>query len=994
MTRTALVLLVVSATLLVHAPLCAQPLIRPFTFVIPSGDTARSSWLPSMPEEIAGSRGLVRVGSGGHLEFADGTPARFVGVTVTYTACFPDSSSAIAVAARLQKLGVNLVRFLYFDFHNWSGASVLAAGNRSDTLSPAQMRRLDWFLYQLSLRGIHAHFVLKSRNAPRSEDGVPSASTFYNYGQHLQFFSEPMRAMQRRAITALMTHRNEYTGMRYADDPVIALLTVVDQASPWYFWMVDYLNERASIMSAEHSKLIDSLFSRHLERRYGTSARLAEVWREGIATVGPNLVLNPGFESYTDNWELTSLEGTQASLVVVQGPDVPQGAGSNSLRVVVRATTGAEGRIYLQQNGVPVRRDGIYRVRFRAKTDTAEGRPLRLSMFSGMPPYGTLGLDTTVALTTAWQTYETTFRAFASDSLASIVRFYIGRSAGDVFLDEIEIRESGREGVFAGESLEARNIERAKYSAAWRLPRQRAVDLAQFYDSVGRAYYAEMIAHLRSLGVRAPIAGTNNASSSVDARAQASFDFTSESAVWDYLSARPGLTYSDSTWVIRQYSVLAYRDQKIPEFSRVAIAGKPFIAEGYGHIYPNRNRAEMMLYLPAYASLHDWDGAYLYTYTVSGVEMGTRRRTIKDDFYQVADDPSVAALLPQFSAIMRNRWISPANRTVEISYDSAELRDLPINVAVTHNNSFNTDGALSPVMTMVHGVRIRTFDAARHMTSGDYYFTVPEDDNIASDTREIVRDATKGTMTVNTPFAQGGSGALGKVSALTTGDLSVAWIEGSANTTYLWTSLDSNALDSARRSLLTITTRSLNEGAIWQYGDSSLGKNWGVGPTQLESVTLGLNFDTGADSLHLLPLDTVGRPVGRAISASRSGSAWRVVLDLGAEKTPWFGVRQFFSGDVTTGVEYDAAASLLSAGEIGPMPVVDRSSLEVRAAGAVGVEARIVDALGREVRRLPGMRGPRARFAIDAASLPAGTYLLELSSEGTRLVRRFVVADH
>jgi hypothetical protein len=991
MKRAALLLCLVAMTSLAQRQVVAQPLMRPFTFVIPNGDSTRSAWLPSLPEEIAGSRGFVRVGSGGHLEHGDGTPARFVGVSLTTTACFPDSAAAIVVAMRLAKLGVNIVRFVNFDYHNWNGASVLAAGNRSDTLSPTQMKRLDWFLHQLRARGIHAHFVLKSRNAPRSDDGVPGAATVYNSGQQLQFFSEPMRAMQRRMLSALMTHRNQYTGLRYADDPAIALLTIVDQASPWYFWTVDYLNERAGILSAEHSQLIDSLYAEFLARRYGTTEALRPAYREGIDAPGPTIARNGGFESFDDDWSLTTGEGAQANLVVVQGTDVQPGAGANALRVVVRATTGAEGRIYLEQTGIPVRRDGIYRVRFSAKTDTAVGRPLRLYLFRGTAPYSTLGLDTTVTLTTSWQTFETTFRAFATDSLASIFRFYIGRSAGDVYLDGIEFVESGREGLYAGESLETRSVGRARFNAAWRFSRRRATDLGEFYDSLGRSYYTSMTAHLRSLGVRAPIAGTNSTSSSVDARAQSAFDFTSESASWDFNSARPGLPYSDSTWVIRQYSVLASRDQKIPELARVAIAGKPFIAEGYAHVYPNRNRAEMMLYLPAYASLHDWDGAYLYSYTTTGTEIGTRQRAMKDDFYQIANDPAVAALLPQFSAIMRRRWIAPAKRTVEISYDSAELRDLPVNYAVSHNNGFNTDGALQNVMTMVHGVRIASFDAPRHMTSGDYYFTVPEDDQIASDTREIVRDATKGTMVVNTPCAQGGSGRLGDVATLATDDLSVSWINGAAHATYLWTSLDEDALDTARRSLLTITTRSLNEGAIWQFGDSSLGRNWGMGPTQLESVTLGLNFHTAADSLELLPLDSTGAPVGRAIVATRAGDSWRVVVDLGEERTPWFGVRQVFDGALT-GAGDEPALATLAAGELGPMPVVGRSSLQVRSSASAPIDARIVDALGRQALRLPTAQGPAARLSIDAATLAPGAYLLEVSSAGSRIVRRFVVA--
>ncbi|MBC8145483.1 MAG: carbohydrate binding domain-containing protein [bacterium] len=979
------------ATLIAAPHLSAQPLIRPFTFVPTPGDSTLSAWLPSLPPGAAGSHGFVRSNASGHLEFTDGTPARFTGVSLLAAACFPDSTSAIAIAARLQKHGVNLVRFVNIDYNNFNSASVLATGTKSDSLSAAQMKRLDWFLHHLRARGIYAHLVLKSRNAPRRDDGVWGWDSVYNSGQTHQFISAPMRSMQQRVITKLLSHANQYTGLRYADDPAIALMTITDQASPWYFWTIDYLNERSGIMSHGHSRMLDSLYSIHLQRRYGGTPVLRTAYYEGIRSVAPNSVANPGFESFTDSWELVVGEAAQASLVVVQGTDAAPGEGPNSLRVAVRATPGNESRIYLQQSGLKFRTDGIYRVRFRAKTDTAAGRPMRIYMFRNAPPYYGLGFDTTVSVTTAWQTYEVTMRSTATDSVAGTLRFYIGRSLGDIFLDGIEIQETGREGVLPGEAIEARNMVRPRFSAAWRYARRRAVDLADFYDSLGRTYYRDMTAHLRSLGVRVPIAGTNQTSGISDTRTQSEFDFTSESASFDFNGARPGMSYSDSTWVIRQYSILTFRDSKIPEFSRSAIVGKPFIAEAYGHAYPNRNRAEMMLYMPAYASLHDWDGAYLYYYTTSSTEFATRRRAIKDEFYQVANDPSVTALLPQFAAIMRNRWIAPATRTIELEYDSSETRDLPINYYISASNNYNTDGSMSNVVNMVHAVRIKTFDAERHMTGSDYYFTVPEDDKIESDTREIVRDITRGTMSVNTPFAQGGSGALGNVSILETSDLGVSWIDGAQHATYLWTTLDSNRLDSSRRSLLTITTRSVNEGAAWQFGDSSLGKVWGTGSTQLESVRLGLNFYTDADSLYLIPLDSSAQPTLRRIPAVRSGDSWRVVVDLGTEATPWFGVQQIFTPASTTHSPHESSRSLTTVGDIMPMPVTQRSTLNVSTGATSSITARVYDALGRNIMHQL-LTGPRAVGSLVAARLVPGAYTVVINVDGRRESRRFIVA--
>jgi hypothetical protein len=977
--------------LLFSLPLAAQPLVDPFAFVIPSNDSTTSQWLPSMPREIAGSHGFVRASAGGHLEFEDGVPVRFFGVGMQGSACFPDSATAVTMAAHLAKLGVNLVHFDYFDYHNSDGASTLAPGQRSDTLSASQMKRLDWFLHQLRMHGIYSHLVLKSRGGPRRDDGVPGWDSTYGNGQYITFHSEPFQRVQRTYLTKLLGHLNPYSGRRYADDPSIALMTIVDQLSPYSLWVGDYLNMRSGVLSYSHSRLLDTMFSDFLRRRHGSTAGVRAAYREGIAGTGPELLKNPGFELFTDNWELTVGEGALASSVIVSGPDVAEGA--NSLRLAIRRVNGTESRIILDQEGFPMVRNGIYRLSFKARTDTAAGRQLRVQLFRSSP-YAALGADTTVTLTTAWQTYSVTFRSTVDDSLTTTIRFSAGKTLGDVLLDGVHLVATGREGLGAGESLEAFNIERAKFRDTPKIAWNRMIDLAAFYDSLARAYYGGMRSHLRSLGVRVPVAATNQTQSSADIWVQSELDFTSELATWDGNFARPGLPYSDSTWVIRNYSILDARDQKITEMARAAVVGKPFIAEGYGHAYPNAHRTEMMLYLPAYLSLQDWDGGYLYRYANSQTELGDRRRALKDDFWGIAGDPSVLALMPQASAIIRNHWIRPAEREIAIQHDTADLAALPITYYA--RGSFEIDGSFDNVSTMINRVRIGSFNAPRHYTASDYYVTIPENDRIESDTKEILRDVTKGVMTVNTSHAQGGSGRLGLLASMKTDNVSTSWIKGAAHTTWLWTSLDTTPLVRAGRSLLTISTRSLNTGALWQFGDSSIGKNWGTAPTMLESVTLGLNFTTDADTLRIHPLDSTGRPSGRVVEATRAtGGTLRVTLDLSTEQTPWFGVEQIFARiDSTTGVrENYGIAARIAVGEASPNPATTTTMIPVELpAGEPILSARLYDPLGDLVLEIPAHRAVTGSLVIDVAGLAPGVHICVVRiGEGT-FARKIVVA--
>ncbi|MBS1911976.1 MAG: carbohydrate binding domain-containing protein [Bacteroidetes bacterium] len=971
----------------------AQPLVDSFPFTIPSYDSTYSDWLPAMPVQDVDSLGFLHTSPDGHLAWADGSRARFVGANLIASACFPDSATAILAAGHMRKLGINMVRFVYFDYHNSDGATTLAPGNRSDSLSPSQMKRLDWFLYQLRRNGIHVHFVLKARNGPRRDDGVPGWDSTYNYGQYITYFSEPMQAMQRRYMAKLFTHLNPYTAKRYADDPEIALVTITDQNSIYDAWINDRLNQRAGYLSFYHSRLLDTLFTGFLVRRHGTTANLKAAYWEGSHTLGPNTVKNPGFESFTDNWNLNVGEGAQASPVIIQGPEVAPGQGTSSLRVVVRKVNGTESRLYLDQQGVAVHRNGVYHLQFRAKTDSASGRQIHIVLMRGSAPNDNFGLNELPMLTNAWQTFDFTFRSLGTDSIGAILRLYLGKQMGDVFLDGFVLEETGRDGLLAGEALENATVSRAKFRDAAKLVLARMYDQVDFYDSLGRAYYRTMRDHLRSLGVKAMIAGTNNSGASADSWIESEYDFTSETAQWDFNGARPGSSYSDSTWVIRNYSVLNYRDQKIPEFSRNAMVGKPFIAESYLHVYPNAHRPEMMLFFPSYASLHDWDGAYFYCYSDRSAEMGDRRRFIKDDFTSFIGDPSICALLPQVSAALRNGWIAPAQRTVKIQFDAADTRYLPVTYS-SRGGSYNIEGTFQNVANLVSAVRADSFNASRHYTADDYYVTIPSDDNVQSDTREITLDITKGILQLNTPHVQGGAGAINATSAIRTDNLGVSWIDGGRNVAYLWTPLDGNRLDSARRSLLTITTRALNAGAVWQYGDSSLGKNWGAAPILMESAKLGINFYTAADSVVLYPLDSLGRTTGRAIpTVLNSNGSFRATLDLRAEGTPWFGVESFFGSHGTTGVPLHRDGSA-SVGEAIPTPASDAVVVEiVTPPNGARVGARLCDMLGRVARTVPehDAVGGRSHVELDLRGIPGGSYVCVITINGMPVARRVVV---
>jgi hypothetical protein len=235
-------LLFPTLSLLIVVPLVAQPvgITSGVAATVAIRDTAPSPLLPSLLDGPAGAQGFVRAKSDGSFAFADGSPARFFGVTMQFTACFPDSADATMIAARLRKLGVNLVRFQYMDLaYDWGQAtSFLDAATGFRSLHEAQMRRFDWFFHQLKQHGIYSYFTLQSARAPRVEDGlagmIADSGIFLGRGMY-QIYPQA-RAAHKRVAQLLLDHVNPFTGVAYKNEPAIAALEIMDQGSMTSLW--------------------------------------------------------------------------------------------------------------------------------------------------------------------------------------------------------------------------------------------------------------------------------------------------------------------------------------------------------------------------------------------------------------------------------------------------------------------------------------------------------------------------------------------------------------------------------------------------------------------------------------------------------------------------------------------------------------------------------------------------------------------------------------
>jgi hypothetical protein len=91
----------------------------------------------------------------GHFYDQSGKRVRFLGVNIAWSACFPDKKDAPIVAARLRKLGVNLVRLHNMDVGFAPKGIFDPNFHDMRHLDKDQLDRLDYFVAQLKQNGIY-----------------------------------------------------------------------------------------------------------------------------------------------------------------------------------------------------------------------------------------------------------------------------------------------------------------------------------------------------------------------------------------------------------------------------------------------------------------------------------------------------------------------------------------------------------------------------------------------------------------------------------------------------------------------------------------------------------------------------------------------------------------------------------------------------------------------------------------------------------------------
>ena len=246
-----------------------------------------------------------------------------------------------------------------------------------------------------------------------------------------------------------------------------------------------------------------------------------------------------------------------------------------------------------------------------------------------------------------------------------------------------------------------------------------------------KKYYNEIAGHMRALGVKIPIAGSNWAPHvSACVKTEEDMDFVDGHHY-----------YYDWKWGNTERTCLHNNitSQKfiMPRLGKRKVAGKPFFCSEWDMPWPNSHRAEGPIYYAALGALQNWSGylIHTYAYTCNLDKMDVLGREVsspvggvpyREGIFSVWNDPAKFGLFYHAALITRRFDVKPAQKKVAVQADK-----------LGQSISTAFEGLLEQHLasTVFDGKVPEGYDEL--VNEAD---VIPVEDKIVSDTGELWRD--------------------------------------------------------------------------------------------------------------------------------------------------------------------------------------------------------------------------------------------------------------
>ena len=377
--------------------------------------------------------------------------------------------------------------------------------------------------------------------------------------------------------------------------------------------------------------------------------------------------------------------------------------------------------------------------------------------------------------------------------------------------------------------------------------------LNKFKLELQTSYFNEMIAHLRSLGVRIPLTGTNWST--------AQHTYLSNKDL-DYLDAHP--YYYDWRWgefekKCMNRSITDSKEMYLSQVAFMADKNKPTYVSEWDAPWPNEYRADSVIYSAAVGMLQGWSGFAIHTYSYSpdlermnmlGKEISAEKIggvPYRQGIFSAWNDPAKfglfyhAAILTRRADVknastMNARIAAPNGRIKASEYD---------NTAVERNIIVN---AVAEDKTL------------------EVYVPKKETGDVLSETGELYRNYDKHYGFVDTPSTKCAFGFLSKI-----GELKLQGMTVRSETDFAviaLSSLTDSPIHSSDNLLLTTVGRAVNT-EMKTDGERML--DIGKPPVLIENIEAEIEIETEVGDLKVWAISAEGYYIGQLPTRHENG---------------------------------------------------------------------------------------------------------------------------
>lgn len=300
-------------------------------------------------------------------------------------------------------------------------------------------------------------------------------------------------------------------------------------------------------------------------------------------------------------------------------------------------------------------------------------------------------------------------------------------------------------------------------------------NLNSFKMKISKEYHDEIFDHMRSLGVKIPMTGTNYSWKYLQCKAsQLNGDFMDSHLNVRFMTWEPGAKYCRHISQHEQPEWGAMRNARMRRFD------KPFFTSEWDVTFPSAYRAESSIMLAAIGMLQNWSGYTIHTYAytsnleymdILGKEVSSE--TIgnvgyREGIFSTWNDPAKFGMFYHASIITRREDVSPAKNKIAIRVNelNVDLDQNPGTLTQPSKKAFIASTELSQIAPDYFGEYDDAVSDAKPLVD-------LESGEVTSDTGELYRSWKNKYGTIDTEMSKAVYGRLQENGRINLNGLSV-----------------------------------------------------------------------------------------------------------------------------------------------------------------------------------------------------------------------------